>query len=135
MNPALVAALRGMYASRGAEAAAILEPWLAAEFRFVPGGTSAGALQKDYLGPAGFLEFIEAQAAWTGDSWWPRLDELLVGERWIVGVVFVTAVRARDGRQEEFEIIHRWEVDGDLIVTFHSFNNDQRRYDDFHSGS
>lgn len=134
MNEALVDALRGMYASRGEEAAAILRPWLADDFTFVPGGTGAGELQRTYVGPDGFLEFINAQSAWTGDTWWPRLDELLVGERWAVGIIFVTATRARDGRTEEFQIIHRWAVDGDRLVAFQSFNNDQRRYDDFHSG-
>jgi len=32
----------------------------------------------------------------------------------------------------QFEIIHRWTIDGDRITAFQSFNNDQRRYDAFH---
>lgn len=133
MNPALVDALRAMYALSGSEAAGVLEPWLAQDFEFIPGGTSESTLQKTYIGRDGFLEFLEAQAAWTGATWWPQLDELLIGERWIVAVVFVTATRARDGRTVEFQIIHRWSVDGDVIVACRSFNDDQRRYDDFHT--
>lgn len=132
--PELVDALRRMYASRGADAVDALRPHLSDGFTFVPGGTDRGRLQRAYVGAEGFLEFIEAQAAWTGDTWWPRLDELVVGDRWIIGVVFVDATRASDGAQAHFEIIHRWKIDGDRITAFQSFNNDQRRYDVFHGG-
>jgi ketosteroid isomerase-like protein len=131
-SPELVDALTRMYASRGAQAVDALRPHLSDDFTFVPGGTDRGQLQGEYLGADGFLAFIEAQAEWTGDTWWPRLNELVVGDRWIIGVVFVDATRASDGEQVQFQIIHRWKIDGDRITAFQSFNNDQRRYDAFH---
>lgn len=135
VGPELVSALKRMYATRGREAVEILRPHLSENFTFVPGGTDRGQLQGLYLGVDGFLAFIEAQAQWTGDTWWPQLDELVVGAGWIIGVVFVEATRASDGERVQFEIIHRWKIDGDRISEFQSFNNDQQRYDDFHSVS
>jgi hypothetical protein len=133
MTNELIEALRAMYAGGGPAAANDLRPWLADDFTFIPGGSQASHLQRTYNGPDGFIEFVQAQAEWTGGTWWPRLDELLIGERWIVGVIFVDATRARDGLREQFQIIHRWEVAGDQLVSFQSFNNDQSRYDAFHS--
>ena len=130
--PELVDALTSMYASRGVEAVELLRPYLSDDFTFVPGGTDRGQLQGEYLGANGLLAFIEAQAKWTGNTWWPQLDELIVGTHWIIGVVFVDATRASDGEKVQFEIIHRWKIDGNRISAFQSFNNDQRRYDVFH---
>lgn len=67
-------------------------PLPAGERRLQPRGASS-----DHTGADGVLAFIEAQAEWTGDTWWPQLDELLEGAHWIIVVVFVDAVhRATD---------------------------------------
>ncbi|GGL91754.1 nuclear transport factor 2 family protein [Nakamurella endophytica] len=131
---ACIAALRRMYGARGQAGADHILPFLTDDFAFVPAGTDRSSLQEDYTGPAGFARFIRRQADWTDDTWWPVLDEMLVGERWVVAVVRVETTRT-DGTAGRFRILHRWQRRGGLFAAFRSFVDDQAAYDRFHTAT
>lgn len=127
-----VHALRAMYASRGDEAVAALEPVLSPDFVFHPAGR-ASELQGAYQGAEGMKDFLRRQSAWTADSWWPEVQDLTVGERHVIAVVEVRPRRASDDLEESFQILHRWRIQDGRITEFRSFVHDQERYDRFHS--
>ena len=125
-------ALLAMYAARGPDAVAALQPVLDDGFTFTPAGTAASALQETYVGPAGFARFLARQAALTADSWWPELQSITVRPDVIVADV-VARPRRIDGLSAEFRIEHRWGRRGDTIVDFASHTTQQDAYDRFHA--
>jgi ketosteroid isomerase-like protein len=130
-EPAWAAAIRGWYSGYGADAVDALDPVLSPDFVWIPPG-SRNPLQDVYRGGEGMRRFLRLMAEWT-DRVEPTLLELVVGERFAVGVVDAMARRARDGREERWEFVHRWRAEAGLIVEFKAFVDDQRRYDEFYA--
>lgn len=127
-----VTALLTMYATSGPAAVDALRPVLDPSFTFTPAGTGASALQRTYVGPDGFAEFLARQAALTDHSWWPEVQSIHVEVQTITADV-VAHPRRRDGVRARFGIVHEWTRRGGRLVSFHSHTTQQREYDRFHA--
>lgn len=102
----------------------------AEDFLFIPAG-KRNPLAGPRRGAPEILRFTAQQMELTGGTWVPRPEDILAGDEHVAVLVRVQATR--NGRAEQFRLVHVWRVEGGRATELRSYVDDQYRYDRFFS--